>query len=152
MTAIQDRVKSDLIAAMKSGDAFRKDTLRLIKSELDKAETDKGSELTDAEAVTVVNRAVKQRHDAADAFLQAGRSDLSDKEKNEAAILTEYLPEQLSEDKLRELVDEAVRESGAASKSDMGKVMKAIMPKVSGRADGKLVKSLVDEAIAKLTS
>jgi uncharacterized protein YqeY len=104
--------------------------------------------LTDAEVEEVVLSEVKKRNDSVAEYEKHGRQDLADKEKAEIEVLKAYLPEQLSEEEIRALVEEVIRATGASTKADMGKVMGALMPKVKGRADGRLVNRLVSEALS----
>jgi len=137
---VTDTVKQDLVTAMKAGEKERVGTLRLLLSELQKdAKEGPGDE------TAVLRRERKRRVEAATAF--RGRPELADAEEAEAQIIEEYLPAELSDEELRVLVGEAVAETGAASPKDMGQVMKATMAKVAGRADGRRVSGLVQEAL-----
>ena len=129
---------------MKSGDKERVQALRLISSELQKA----AKESSDGDETAVLQRERKRRLEAAEAYADAGREDLAEGERREAAIIEEYMPEQLSDDELHAIVGDAVAESGASSPQDMGKVMSLVMPKVQGRADGKRVSAVVREKLA----
>lgn len=147
MAEVQKKISEDLVVSMKAGDKFRTGVLRMIKSELNKAVLDKG-ELDDAGAVVVLNRELKRREEAATAYKDAGRSDLAESELREGEIIKTYLPAQLSAEDIEKIVAEVVKETGASSPRDIGKVMKPIMAKVAGRADGKLIKQIVDKALA----
>lgn len=137
-----DTVKHDLAEAMKAGEKDRVSTLRLVLSELQKdAKEGSGDELA------VLRRERKRRLEAARAFHEGGREDLATAEESEAALIEAYLPAELSDDELRTIVEGAVAETGAASPKDMGQVMKAAMAQVAGRADGKRVSGLVQEAL-----
>ena len=139
---LADRVKQDLTSAMKAGEKDRVGALRLVLSELQKeAKEGKGDELA------VLRRERKRRHESAAAFRQGGAPDRAAAEEAEAEIIAGYLPAELSDDELRAIVAAAVAESGASSPKDMGVVMKAAMPKVAGRADGKRVSALAQEAL-----
>ena len=139
---LADRVKQDLTSAMKAGEKDRVGALRLVLSELQKAAKDgSGDELA------VLRRERKRRHESATAFREGGRPELAVAEEAEAEVIAGYLPAELSDDELRAIVAAAVAESGAASPKDMGMVMKAAMPKVAGRADGKRVSALAQEAL-----
>jgi uncharacterized protein YqeY len=140
--AIADTVKQDLVTAMKAGDKDRVGALRLVLSELQKAAKDGGDD-----ELAVLRRERKRRHESAVAFRDAGRDELAQGEEAEALVIEAYLPAELSDDELRAIVTAAVAESGASSPKDMGQVMKAAMPKVGGRADGKRVSALVQEAL-----
>ena len=141
--AIADTVKQDLAAAMKAGEKDRVGALRLVLSELQKAE-----KAGDGDELAVLRRERKRRLEAAKAFHDAGRAELAQGEESEAELIAAYLPAELSDDDLRQIVRDAVEEAGATSTKDMGMVMKAAMPKVAGRADGKRVSALVQEALA----
>jgi uncharacterized protein YqeY len=139
---LADNVKADLTTAMKAGEKDRVGALRLILSELQKAAKDgNGDELA------VLRRERKRRVESATAFREAGRDELAVQEETEATLIEGYLPAELSDDDLRAIVSAAVTEAGATSPKDMGLVMKAAMPKVGGRADGKRVSALVQEAL-----
>ena len=140
---LADRVKDDLAAAMRAGERDRVGRLRLVLSELQKA----AKEGNDDE-VAILRRERKRRLDAAAQFRDAGRGDLVAGEEAEAELIGAYLPAELSDEELRALVAEAVSEAGAASPKDMGAVMKLVMPKVDGRADGRRVSSAVREILA----
>jgi uncharacterized protein len=138
-----DQVKSDTAVALKSGDKERVQALRLITNELQKA----AKEQSDGDETAVLQRERKRRLEAAQAYADAGRDDLAEGERREAAIIEEYMPEQLSDDELHAIVGDAVAESGASSPQDMGKVMSLVMPQVQGRADGKRVSAVVREKL-----
>jgi uncharacterized protein YqeY len=151
--SIRQRIIDDLKAAMKTGARQRLDTLRMVKARMQEAEValraTKGLayELSDAEATQVVSGYAKQRRDSIESFRQAGRADLAAREEAELAIVQEYLPRQLDPDELRRLAREAIAEAGATSAKDVGKVMKLLMPKVKGAADGKDVNRVVGELL-----
>jgi uncharacterized protein YqeY len=138
-----DQVKSDTAVALKSGDKERVQALRLITNELQKA----AKEQSNGDETAVLQRERKRRLEAAQAYADAGRDDLAEGERREAAIIEEYMPEQLSDEELHAIVGDAVAESGAASPQDMGKVMSLVMPQVQGRADGKRVSAVVREKL-----
>jgi uncharacterized protein len=138
-----EQIRSDTNAALKAGEKERVQALRLISSELQKA----AKEASDGDETAVLQRERKRRLEAADAYADAGREDLADSERREAAIIEEYMPEQLSDDELQAIVGDAVAESGANSPKEMGKVMSLVMPKVQGRADGKRVSAVVREKL-----
>ena len=140
--AIAETVKQDLVTAMKAGEKDRVGALRLVLSELQKAAKEGGDD-----ELAVLRRERKRRHESAQAFRDAGRGELADAEEAEAEIIEAYLPAELSDEELRAIVTEAVAEAGAESPKDMGQVMRAAMPKVAGRADGKRVSALVQEAL-----
>jgi uncharacterized protein YqeY len=105
--------------------------------------------LTDAEIITVLSREAKKRREAVEAYTQAKRDDLASKEKAEAAVIANYLPEQLSEDEIKKLIQAAIAETGAAGPAGMGLVMKVLQPKIAGKADGGVVSGLVKAALAQ---
>jgi len=140
---LADTVKSDLTSAMKAGDRDRVGILRLVLSELQKAAKD-GS----ADEQAVLRRERKRRLESATAFRDGGRPELADAELAEAEVIAAYLPAELDDAALAELVAAAVAESGAASPRDMGSVMKLVLSKAGGRADGKRVSALVKEALS----
>lgn len=146
--SIKQRITDDLKAAMKAGDKARLGVLRMVKSRMLEAEVDlrtaKGRDyqLNDEEATGVLATYAKQRRDSIESYERAGRDDLASTERLELAIIQEYLPERLSEDELRRIVQEAIASTGAMSARDMGSVMKIVMPRVKGAADGKLVSSI----------
>jgi uncharacterized protein len=133
--------------ALKNKDKQKLSTIRMLKSAIKKEEIDKKRPLNDDEIISVIMREVKQRKDSLAEYKAAGRDDLVEKEQAEIDILSAYLPEQMSEEELKALVQQVIEEVGAGSKADMGKVMSAIMPKVKGRAEGRLVNRLVQEAL-----
>lgn len=148
--SLRERIQSDITTAMRSGDVLRRDTLRMAESALYNAEKRDRRELTDDEVAALIVREVKTRRESVEAFRKGGREDLAAKEESEIAILGAYLPEQLSEDEIAALVDEAVATTGAAGPRDMGKVMGWLSPKTRGRADGRVVSQMVGQALVKL--
>lgn len=141
--SLLERLTDDMKQAMKAKDKEKLSVIRMVKASLQNEAIKLGNELSDEEALTVLNRELKQRKDSLLEFENAGRSDLADKLKIEIEILMNYMPEQLSEDELEEIVKQTISETNASSKAEMGKVMGAIMPKVKGKADGSLVNRLV---------
>jgi uncharacterized protein YqeY len=136
---LPERIDSDLKDAMRAQDAVKLGVLRMLKSAIKYSAIEKaggGSQLDDAEAAQVIRKQVKQRQDSIESFEKGGRLELAEKEKNELAILTAYLPQGLSADELAKIVRETIAEVGATSKAQMGAVMKALQGKVAGRADG----------------
>lgn len=141
-------MQSDITAAMRSGDALRRDTLRMAESAIYNAEKRDRRTYGDDEVAGVLAREVKTRRESVEAFRKGGREDLASKEEAEIAILAGYLPEQLSEAEITALVGEAIAATGAAGPRDMGKVMGWLSPKTKGRADGRVVSQLVGQALA----
>ena len=142
------RLEEELRTAMLERDDLRRDTLRLILTSLRGAEKELQRPLSDDEELQVLQRERKRRLEAADAFRSAGRDEQADGEERELEILEELMPEQLSEDELERIVDDAIAENGATSLRDLGRVMKDVMPQVAGRADGSAVSQLVREKLA----
>src|SRR3954452_11453098 len=140
--AIADTVKQDLAVAMKAGEKDRVGALRLALSELQKAE-----KAGDSDELAVLRRERKRPQEAPKAFRYAGRDELAAGEESEAEIISAYLPAELSDDELSSIIAEAIAETGAVEAKDMGTVMKAAMPRIAGRADGKRVSALVNEAL-----
>jgi len=141
-------LSAEIQQAMKDKDASRLSVLRLLSSSLKAAEVQKMGELTDDEAIAVVAKEVRKCEEAAAEFERGGRIDRRDAELSEAQMLRQWLPEQLPRSELEHLIDEAIAESGATGPSQMGAVMKALMPKVKGRADGKTVSELVRQKLS----
>ncbi len=147
---LKEKLQEDLISAMKEREEIKVSTIRMLKSAIGYLEIQKGGagyEANDEDILSVINTQVKQRRDSIEQFKNAGRQELADKEIKELAILQTYLPEQIEEDEIRHLVEEAISQSGATSAADMGKVMAALMPQVKGKADGSLVSKIVKEKL-----
>jgi uncharacterized protein len=148
---LEDRIKNDLIQAQKDRDELKVSTLRMLLSEARYAEIrqreGERSQLSEEEMVTVIQREVKKRKEAAEGFRQGGRTESAEKELKEAEILSAYLPAQLSDEELSQMVEDAIRETEATAISDMGRVMALVMGKVEGRAEGARVSSLVKEKL-----
>ncbi|MBI3333053.1 MAG: GatB/YqeY domain-containing protein [Candidatus Omnitrophica bacterium] len=145
---LTERINDDLKAAMKSRDEAKVSTLRMLKAAVSNAAIQKGKAgLEDGEILEVIQRSLKQHQESVEAFTKGGRADLVQKESREAEILKGYLPAALSEAELKALIQEAVRETGAGGPQGMGAVMKAVMPKIKGRADGKRVSDLVKQIL-----
>ena len=141
--AIEQRIKDDATAALKAGDRRRREALSQFVAALKKERIDSRKQPAEADELVVLKRERKRRVEALELYEQAGRDDLADQERFEAALLAGYMPEELSADELAAMVDEAIAATGAASPREMGKVMSALMPKVAGRADGKALSELV---------
>ena len=141
---LNQQIAADMTAAMKAREAVRLSALRMLKAAVMNKGVEKGRDLEDAEVLQVVASLVKQRRDSVEQFSKAGRTDLADKETAEIAILEHYLPPAISADEIEAAVAAAIAETGASSAKDMGKVMKAVMPKLAGKnADGKAVNDAV---------
>ena len=146
--SLRDRIQSDVTAAMRSGDALRRDVLRMAQNAIYTIEKRERRELSDDEVLGVVTREVKTRRESVEAFRKGAREDLASKEEAEIAILGAYLPEQLDDEALGALVSEAIRATGAGSARDLGRVMGWLAPRTRGRADGRRVSELVARALA----
>ena len=138
-----EKLKQDMIVAMKAKDKDRLTTLRMIKGDLDKEHIDKKREINDELLIEVVNRGIKQRKDSIVEFEKGGRQDLIDKTQEELAILQSYLPAQLSDEEVLAIIDEAFQIVNPEGSRDMGKIMKEIQPKLKGRADMKQVSEII---------
>ncbi len=142
--SLKDQLTADMKTAMKVHDKDRLAVIRMVRGAIRQAEIDGGHKaLGDEEVIAVISKEVKMRRDSVEAFEKGGRSDLVAQTKKEIDVLMAYLPKQLTEDEVRALVKEAVEQTGAKTPKEMGKVMGVLMPKVKGRADGKLVNALV---------
>ena len=149
--ALADTIISDLTAAMKSQDAARTSTLRMVKAAMMNRKIEKGSELDDDEMQKLLRSLLKQRRDSVEQYENAGRQELADKEKAEIEVIESYLPQAASQHEMEQAVNAAITETGAASIKDMGKVMKAAQALLVGKnADGKTVSELVKTALNKL--
>jgi uncharacterized protein len=140
--SLLEQVQDDVKTALKAGDRERVHALRLIADALQKAEKDNGGDPAE-----VLQRERKRRLEAADAYRDGGRADAAAAEEREAEVIASYMPKQLSDEELQEIVGNAVAESGASSPQEMGKVMSVVMPQVKGRADGKRVSAAVKEML-----
>ena len=145
--SIQDRLSEEMKVAMRARDSLRLGTIRMARTALKNAEIEARQELDDAAAIKVLSTLVKQRREAAEAY-RATRPELADKEEQELVVLQEFLPAQLSETELAEMIARAITASGASSMRDMGAVMKLVTPQTTGRADGKLVSEIVRKQLA----
>ncbi|MGI6556675.1 GatB/YqeY domain-containing protein [uncultured Pseudoramibacter sp.] len=146
--ALKKQLLTDLKAAMKAKDKVRKSTITLIRAAILQEEKDKQIDnLEDSDIEAIISKQYKQRKDSLKEFEKAGRDDLIEQTKAEMAIIEDYLPKQLSQEEIGAIVEDTIQEIGAESMKDMGKVMKAIMPKVKGKADGKVVNQIVREKL-----
>jgi uncharacterized protein YqeY len=146
---IKKQVEQDMIQAAKGKDKIRLSALRLIKTAMHNREIDLKRELNEAETLQILAGMVKQRKDSIEQFAKGGRADLVAQEEAELKIIQAFMPQQLSKEEIEAEIEKAVAEAGAASVKDMGKVMKVLMPRITGKADGKMVGELVK---ARLTS
>ncbi|HBI94504.1 MAG: GatB/YqeY domain-containing protein [Terrisporobacter othiniensis] len=141
--SLKQKLQEDLKSSMKNKDAIKKSVITLIRASIKQYEVDNRVELGDDEIVDLIAKQLKQTRDSREEFLKAGREDLVSKAEAEIEVLKEYLPQQLSEEELNKIVISTISEVGATSMKDMKKIMTSIMPKVKGRADGKLINELV---------
>jgi uncharacterized protein YqeY len=146
---LQKRMTEDLKQAMKSGDTVKRDTLRLLLSSVKNAEGAKLASLDEGEVLSVVSKDVKRHLESIDAFKKGNRADLVAKEEAELKILQTYLPAQMSRDEVVKAAKEVIAAVGAAGPGDKGKVMQQLMPKLKGKADGKLINDIVTELLGK---
>lgn len=147
--SLKEQLTEDMKQAMKAKEAgkLRLSVIRMVRSAIKNVEIDSKKELAEEGVLDIVSKEVKMRRDSMEEFRKANRQDLVDQLEQEIAILLPYLPQQLTEAEVRALVSEAVAASGATTPKDMGKVMALLMPKVKGRADGKLVNNIVRESL-----
>ena len=144
--ALSHQIDEDLKVAMKARDGLKVSALRMLKAAAANQAIQKGKPaLEDGEIQEVIGKLIKQREESVEAFTKGGRPEMAEKEAKEAAILKAYLPPAMSEAELKSLIQAAIREAGASGPQAMGAVMKAVMPKVAGRADGKIINQLVRE-------
>ena len=141
---LEEKILNDYKEAMKARDSLKSSVLSFLRADmLNQATAKKKNKLDDAEAVTVIKKQIKQRQDSIEQFTKGGRPEMADKEKKESEILKSYLPAELSEAQIKQLIEEAVVSTGASSIKDMGRLMKELAVKIAGQADGKLVSDLV---------
>lgn len=145
--ALKDQLQADLKTAMKNKDKNRKSTITLIRAAILQIEKDQKVVLDDEEILGIIAKQLKQRRDGLTEFEKAQRDDLIQQALEEIEIIESYLPTQLTIDQIRVIVNETIQETGAVDVKDMGKIMSALMPKIKGRADGKLVNQVVRESL-----
>ena len=148
---LKEKLQADLTDAIRSRNEVVSGTVRMLLAAITNEEVagKAAKVLTDAEIITVLSREAKKRREAVEAYTQAKRDDLAGKEKAEAAVIANYLPEQLSEDEIKKLIQAAITETGASGAAGMGLVMKVLQPKIAGKADGGLVSGLVKAALSQ---
>ena len=148
---LKEKLQSDLTDAIRSKAGVKSGTIRMLLAAITNEEVAGKSAkvLSDAEVITVLSREAKKRREAVEAYTQAKRDDLANKEKEEAAVIALYLPEQLSEADIKKLIADAIAETNASGPSGMGQVMKVLQPKIAGKANGGFVSSLVKAALTK---
>ena len=141
---LEDKILEDYKNALKNNDKEKASTLSFLRSQLKNVAIDKKKDkLEDGDVIVVIKKQIKQRQDSIENFKTGNRLDLADKEQNELNILKSYLPEELSKEELERIIGEIVKDTGASSMKDMGKVMKELTPRIAGKADNKLVSELV---------
>lgn len=145
--ALRDDISREIATSMKAGDKLKLSALRMLLSAVKYKEVDLKRPLVDAEVHQVVSTLVRQRLDSVEQFSKGGRADLASKEEAEIAVLKAYMPLQMTPDELREIVKKTAKDAGITSMKDMGKLMKELMPKVKGKADGRLVQDMVKEVL-----
>ena len=148
---LKEKLQADLTEAIRGRDEVKSGTIRMLLSAITNEEVagKAAKVLTDAEIITVLSRETKKRREAVEAFTAAKRDDLANKEKAEAEVIAQYLPEQLSEAEIKKMITEAIAETNAAGPAGMGLVMKVLQPKISGKADGGVVSALVKAALGQ---
>ena len=145
---LEERLVEEMKQAMKSNDKLRLSTIRMIRTALKNKEIDLRQKLSDEDIFKVIQGMVKKGEEAVDQFQAGGRMDLVEKESTEIEILKSFLPEPLSREEMLSIIDETIKETQASSLKDLGKVMKSVMPKLGGKADGKLINELVKEKLS----
>lgn len=140
--SLKKRLLDDIKVAMKEKDAIRKNAIQMVRSAVLQVEKDNRTTLDDDGIIEVIAKEVKKRRDLLPDYEKSGRQELVDDLKKEIEVLMNYLPQQLTEEELEAIISQAIQETGAASAKDIGKVMQAVMPKVKGRADGKMVNQI----------
>ena len=144
---LKERLEGDYKKAMKEGDKLKVSTIRLVLAEVKNEEIAKRGELDEEQMLGIIAREARKRKESIEEFERGGRQDLVDKEKQELAIIEGYLPEQISDDELRSIIEETISETGATSARDLGKVMGKLMPRIKGKADGKKANQIVRELL-----
>ncbi len=147
--SLKERIFEDLKKAMKEKDEIKKRTLRMVVAAIKNMQVDK-KELTDEDVIEILNKEAKNRKDSFEQYKKADRDDLAQGEKEELAVIESYLPEKLTEDELRKIILEVIKEQNVNSPEGLGVVMKSLMPKIKGRADGKKVSKLAREILSDL--
>ena len=145
---LKERITEDMKQAMKAKDKLKLDAIRMVRGAIRNREIETQDELDDSGVLQVLANQIKRRKDSIEQFSDAGRTDLVERETEQLQALEIYMPQQISPEEIKELIDEVIAEVGASSMRDMGKVMSTIMPKVQGRADGKEVNQMVRERLA----
>jgi uncharacterized protein len=146
--SILEKIETDLHAAIKSGNEIKKSTLRMLKSDIITEKTKTGQDFHDEQILEILSRAAKRRKEASDEFKKAGRDDLSQRELDELPHIEAYLPKQLNEEEISVFIDTKISSIGSITQKDMGRVMGEIMKDLKGKADGNVVRSLLQKKIA----
>lgn len=146
---LAEQINTDLVSAMKSSDQTALSTLRLLKSAIKNFEIESKSEANNADVIRLIQKEIKQRRDSVDSYKNNNREELAERELAEIKVIEKYLPEQLSDEELTQIVAGAIAETGATSAGDMGKVMGKVMPKVAGQVEGNRVSAKVMEMLSK---
>ena len=147
---MKSRLEDDLKQAMRGRDVLRRDVIRYLRSEIRNQEIKDQKELDDPGVIQVLSRQAQQRRDSIEAYSDADRQDLVDKEQAELSVILAYLPRQMTRDEITDLVQRVVAEVGASGPADMGKVMSAIMPQVRGKAEGREISAIVQQTLRSL--
>lgn len=145
--SLKDRLLDDMKTAMKEKDSIRKNSVQMVRSAVLQIEKDNRITLDDDGIIEVIAKEVKKRRDSLPEYEKSGRQDLIDNLKAEIDVLMQYLPQQLTEEELEVIVKQAIQDTGASSARDMGKIMQEVMPKVTGRADGRMVSQIVKKLL-----
>lgn len=145
---LKDRIQADLLEATRRQDVITRETLRMLRSAIRYAEVERGHQLDEAEIYEVIARQIRQRRESIAEFEKGGREDLAARERSELEVLERYLPAQLTREEIVKLARQVIEEVGASGPRDVGKVMGRLMPRVRGRADGRLVNAVVQELLA----
>jgi uncharacterized protein YqeY len=149
-SSLKKRIDQDSKEALKKKDSLKLSVLRMLKSDIGYKEKEKGSRLSDDDVISLLSSSIKRRKDSIEQFEKGGREDLVAREKAEMEVVSAYLPEQLNEEDLAEIIKQVVAELKATGPSDLGTVMREVMPKVKGRADGKVVNQMVSSQLQKI--
>ncbi len=147
--SLTEQLNAAMKEAMKAKDSLRLGAIRMIRSAIQNREIEEKGSLDDQAVIGVLSTLAKQRRDSIDAFRESGRTDLAEKEERELQVIQEFLPQQLDEAQIDAIIEEAVAQTGAESPRDMGKVMKIVVPRTTGRADGRLVSEKVKERLSR---
>ena len=147
MSQLKSQLQNDLKEAMKTKDNFKRDVIRFLMSALKQIEVDERKELSDSDIIKIIQKSLKQREDALSAYKEAGRDDLYEKELAEATILKSYLPQQLSDENLKAIIQKHILATGATSLKEIGKIMSGVLAECEGVADGKRINTIAKELL-----